>query len=133
MSRSRRAFTMVESCVAAVLLAAALGTVVGLLTSVARQRQAASLHAQAVLTADNLLERLTDGPYDSITSEAAEELTQTSAAAGELSDGAVQIRVADEQGTPPRKRIELEVAWRSGGGRASRHRVATWIFAKEGK
>ncbi|HQU45407.1 MAG: hypothetical protein B7Z73_14285 [Planctomycetia bacterium 21-64-5] len=131
MRRSRSGFTLVESCAAAALLAAALTIVVALLTSVARQRQSAGLHAKAVVAADNLLERLTAGPYDSITPQRADELRQASKIAEQLPDGTVALRVAAIDGSPPGKRIEVDVHWRSGSGGASRQRVATWVFRKE--
>ncbi|HVA45202.1 MAG TPA: hypothetical protein VNH11_02350 [Pirellulales bacterium] len=131
MRRSRSGFTLVESCAAAALLAAALTIVVALLTSVARQRQSAGLHAKAVVAADNLLERLTAGAYDSITPQRADELRQASKIAEQLPDGTVALRVAAIDGSPPGKRIEVDVHWRSGSRGASRHRVATWVFRKE--
>jgi prepilin-type N-terminal cleavage/methylation domain-containing protein len=132
MRRSRQGFTLIESCAAAAILAAALSVAVGLLTSVARQRQGASRHAQAVIVADNLLERLTSEPYEALTAERADEVRRQSEIAGLLPNGEVQIRLGEASGSPPAKRIEVDVIWRTTGtGSPSHHNVATWVYGRE--
>lgn len=134
MKHPRAAFTLIESCAAAALLVAALSLAVALLTSVARQRGAAGLHAQAVLTADNLLERIMAGPYESLTKEHAAELLREQDLAETLPGGEAKIDVATESGSPARKNIVVEVSWQATpGGPPSRHAVATWVFRREGK
>jgi hypothetical protein len=119
---------MIESCAAAAVLGAALVVVVTLLTSLGRQRQGASRHAQAVIVAENLLERLTAAPYEALTPEA-ESVRRASNVAEFLPDGEAKIRLSDVAGTPAGKRIEVEVSWRpAGGGPPSRHQVATWVY-----
>jgi Tfp pilus assembly protein PilV len=133
-STHRAGFTLIESCSAAALLIAALSLAVALLTGVARQRQAASLHAQAVLTADNLLERITAEPYESITSEHAEQLLRDQHLSEVLPESEAKIDISTEGGPPPGKRIIVEIAWQPrAGGPAARHRVASWVYRAEGK
>ena len=123
---------MIESCAAAALLAATLAIVVSLLTAVARQRNAAGLHAQAVIAADNLLERITSEPYESITAPRAAELKSASNIDEMLPDGEVEIKVSDASGSPPGKRIEVEIAWRTTGAQPlSHHHIATWVYRAE--
>lgn len=134
MTTSRSGFTLIESSVAAVLLAAVLSIAVALLTSIARQRQAASLHAKAVIAADNLMERLTAEPFDAITADRADELRQASPVAEELPEAAVDVRVSDVDGPPLGKRVEVEVKWQlRADGPPSRHAVAAWVFDAKGK
>lgn len=125
----RRGFTLIESCAAAALLAAVLGIAVALLTSIARQRQSASLHAKAIIIADNLLERLTAEPFDAITADRANELQQASSLRELLPDGMAAITVTDVDGPPPGKRIEVKLEWQArAGGAPSQYTVATWVF-----
>ena len=125
---------MVECCAAAALLAATLAIVVSLLSAVLRQRNAASLHAKALIAADNLLERITSEPYESMTAESVAEFGSASNVAEMLPDGVVEIKVSEESGSPSGKRIEVEIAWRTTGAQpSSRHRVATWVYRAEGK
>jgi Tfp pilus assembly protein PilV len=134
MRPSRSGFTLIESCTAAALLAATLTVVVALLTSVARQRQGASRHAQAVVVVDNLLERLTAEPFDAITPQRADELRQSLDVAETLPNGEVTVHISDAAGSPPGKRIEVDVSWRTGNsGPSPRHAVATWVYRREGK
>lgn len=132
MTRRRAGFTLIESCAAAALLVAAISLSVALVTSLARQRQAASLHAQAVLSADNVLERLTSEPYEAITDERAAEVCRDARVAEMLPGGDVHVTVASESGSPPGKRIEVELVWQADGSGASRrHQVVTWVYRAE--
>lgn len=132
MKRTRAGFTMVECCAAATVLLAALVLAVGLLTGVARQRQAASAHAQAIVVADNLLERITGEPYSRVAAERADEWRRESNVDELLTDGAASIDVSDEAGSPPGKRIAVEVTWRATPtGPLSRHQVATWVYRRK--
>lgn len=131
MRRPREGFTMIESCAAAAILAAALAIAVGLLTSVARQRQGASRHAQAVVIADNLLQRLTNEPYAALTADRADEIRRQ-AVSEMLPDGDLTVQISDVSGSPAGKRIEVDVTWRAGGTAPSRHHaVATWMYQRE--
>jgi Tfp pilus assembly protein PilV len=130
MRRSRYGFTVIESCAAAAVLAAALTVVVSLLISVVRQREGATCHAQAVILADNLLERLTTESYEAITTERAELVRQAANVDDLLPQGDAAMRVSDVTGPPAGKRIEVEVSWRAGSnGPLSRHQVVTWVYA----
>lgn len=133
MSRARPGFTVIESCVAAALLAAALALAVVMLASVARQRQAAGRHARTVLAADNLLARLSSEPYESLTSKRAAEICQESQAGEVLDETSATVEVS--AGTsPPGKKITVAIDWRAGGqGPPARHRVVTWVFEPEVK
>lgn len=131
MNRIRRSgFTVIECCAASALLAAALTAVVTLLTSVARQRQAAGWQAQAVIEADNLLERLTAEPYDELTEEIA-AMDVRDSVAERLPNVAVEARIVEEAG---RKRLEVSISWRGPHSeQARRHRLVTWVHAQEGQ
>lgn len=133
MSRTRRSgFTVIECCAAAALLAGALTAVVSLLTSVARQRQAASWQAQAVIETDNILERLTAEPYDALSGEHIATMSVSDSVAERLPHGAAEARIVEESGPPPRKRIEVEISWRGPRSEQTRrHRVVTWVYAQE--
>jgi type II secretory pathway pseudopilin PulG len=131
MRRPREGFTMIESCAAAAILAAALAIAVGLLTSVARQRQGASRHARAVVIADNLLQRLTNEPYRALTADRADEIRRQ-AVSEMLPDGDMAVRITDVSDSLPGKQIEVDVTWRAGGTAPYRHHtVATWVYERE--
>ncbi|HWB07675.1 MAG TPA: hypothetical protein VG826_00420 [Pirellulales bacterium] len=130
MRRSRHGFTVLECCAAAAVLGVALTMVVALLTSLVRQREGATRHAQAVILADNLLERLTAEPYEAITAERAELVRQTANVADLFPHGEAAIRLSDVAGPLAGKRIEVELSWQAGrDAPASRHHVATWVYA----
>lgn len=133
MSRSRRqGFTVIECCAAAAMLLATITVVVSLLSTVARQRQTAHWQAQALLEADNLLERLTAEPYAELTSERVEAMNLDSQIAERLPQGAVDVRLDEQAGPPERKRIAVEIFWRHPrSDQQQRHRLATWIYAPE--
>lgn len=135
MSRSRRqGFTVIECCAAAAMLLATLTVVVGLLSTVARQRQTARWHARALLETDNILERLTAEPYAELTSERVEAMNLDSQIAERLPQGAVEVRIDEEAGPPERKRIAVEITWRHPrSDQQQRYRLATWIYAQEGQ
>lgn len=127
----RSGFTVIECCAAAALLVAALAVVVTLLTSVARQRQAAGWQAQAVIEADNLLERLTAEPYAELTGEHVAAMNLNESVAERLPNGDVEAQIKEEVG---RKRIEVEISWRGPRSeQARRHRVVTWVYAQENR
>lgn len=127
----RPGFTVIECCAAAALLAAALTVVVSLLTSVARQRQAAGWQAQAVIEADNVLERLTAEPYAALSNEHVESMNLSAIVAERLPNGAVGAHLDEEAG---RKRIEVKISWRGPRSeQARRHRVVTWVYARENR
>lgn len=130
MNRIRRSgFTVIECCAAAALLAAALTVVVSLLTSVARQRQTAGWQAQAVIEADNLLERLTAEPFDALTNKHIATMSMSKSAAQRLPNGAAEASIDDQAG---RKRIEVSISWRGPRSEQTRrHRVVTWVYARE--
>lgn len=128
MSRARTGFTVIESCVAAAILAAALVLSVIMLTSVARQRQAAGRHARAVLAADNLLERIAAEPYESLTPERAAQICKES----QVGENSATVDIATDA-SPPGKKITVAVDWQTGGhGPPARHQVTTWRFQPGG-
>ncbi len=125
---------MIESCAAVAILTATLTLVVALLTGLTRQRQAARAHAQAVVAADNLLERITSEPYDDITSERVDELGREADLEKRLPGGAAEVDVAPQAGSPAGKRIVVGVTWRtSTSGPLSKHQVTTCVFRAGGK
>ncbi|HVX11348.1 MAG TPA: hypothetical protein VHC22_09225 [Pirellulales bacterium] len=129
MKRSRAGFTMIECCAAVAILTATLTLVVALLTSLARQRQAVREHAQAVLAADNLMERVTSEPYDNISTERGDELGRAADLENLLPGGTAKVDVAPEAGSPSGKRVVVAVTWRrSATGPLSRHQVATIVY-----
>lgn len=131
MSRARQGFTVVESCVAAALLTAALAIAVAMLTSVARQRQAAGRHARALLAADNLLTRIAAEPYASLTGERAAEICRQSPDGQALSPSSASVEVVSS-GSLTGKKITVGVDWQPGGkGPPARQRLVTWVFPAE--
>lgn len=134
MKQHRSGFTLLESCAAAVVLMAALTTVVPVLISLARQRQEASRHAQAVILADNLLERITAEPYDSITDLFAGEIAKRANLAESLPQGQTTVQVTPEVGPPAGKRIQVDVVWQTTQSTpSSKIQVATWVYPRAKK
>jgi len=119
---------MIELCVAAAMLAAALSVVVTMLGAVARQRRAAELHGRALEEADNLLERLTAEPWEAITPERITELGFAAKIADALPEGELRIDMTSPGGAPATRRIDLTVGWRAAVGQSvHRLRLTTWV------
>jgi hypothetical protein len=119
---------MIELCVAAAMLAAALSVVVTMLGAVARQRRAAELHARALEEADNLLERLTAEPWEAITPERIAELGFAAKIADSLPEGELRIDMTSPSDAPATRRIDLAVGWRAAVGQSvHRLHLTTWV------
>jgi Tfp pilus assembly protein PilV len=122
---------LIELCVAAALLAAALSAAVTVLGMVARQRRGAELRAQAIEQADNVLERLTAEPWDAITPQRVDAWGLSAKVAAALPDGELSVEMSSPLTNVTTKRIDISVAWSPAGGDIQRVRLTT--FAEQRK
>lgn len=130
---TRRAFTIVELCAAAAILAAALSLALATLGATAKQRQAADLRQRAMELAENVLERATNVPWRELTAERLAQLGADSGSERQLPEGQLNLVLTEQAGPPAAKRIALELSWRPGAAKDRRTlRLATWIYRQGG-
>ena len=131
--RTRRAFTLVETCAAGAMLTLTLSLTLATIGAMKRQQRAAEWRLQAVEIAENLLERATSERWRELTARRLAQL-QTEARADELlPDGELQLTLEEQAGPPPGKRIGLELSWRPGRAKDRRRvRLTTWVFRQGG-
>jgi Tfp pilus assembly protein PilV len=128
----RRGFTLTETAVAMITLAAAIVAVAQLVSAVAAHRLTAEREALARQEASNLMERVFALPWA--------ELTEENVAGWQLSETCVQqlpapqldISVESVDGAPVGRKIHIEVTWldSSGTNRRTADLVA-WRYAAE--
>ena len=129
----RRAFLLVETVMAGLLVALAMTLTVGLLSWVGAERRASERRGWAAQEAANGMERLTALPFDRLTSEVAKTTAKLSdAARGALPDSRLIAEVRDSDDGLPLKRIDLEVRWRGRSGLDEAPvRLTSWVARKE--
>jgi prepilin-type N-terminal cleavage/methylation domain-containing protein len=107
----QRAFTITESLVALVLLAAAAALMAQMLGSVAHQRRAADQQSLALQEAANLMEQLFAMPYAELTPERAADLTLSELARHQLPGARLEIAVTPSADEPAAKEVRVALRW----------------------
>jgi hypothetical protein len=128
-SSRRRAFTIFEVMAAT----AVLGVVVT--TSALLVQWSASLHRVAIKkrcaleAATTLLDRINARPWSSITSQSVQDLQLPAEAKRFLGDPRLAVAVTDQPGSPPGKKISIEVSWTERAGqRPQQVKLTSWVF-----
>lgn len=126
----RRAYLLIETAMAGLLIALAMTMTVRLLAWVASERRSAERRGWAAQEAANAMERLAALPFDRLDPSAAKAAARLSpAASGLLPGGRVAVEVADDAGL---KRIDVEVRWwLSEGIDDAPVRITSWVANKE--
>jgi type II secretory pathway pseudopilin PulG len=124
---SRNAFTLLETVVAAVVLAAILGAAVPMVLLVQSQRHDNSEQWQAVRAADNLLERVLAVDWAELEAGLASEAIGAAELLDAVPGGTWNLTVIEEHDPVPAKRVTVAVSYRSRSRTGNVH-VTAWAF-----
>ena len=130
-SRLRRGISILEVCVAGILVATLMTISARMLNVVATQRTASDQRQVAIQEASSALDRLTVLPWDDLTSEklaagGADDAVPT------LPKGKLKVTVEDAAEDLPARRVTVEVDWRSGTRAHAPVRLSAWVFRRGG-
>jgi len=128
----RAAMTLIETAVAAAMLAVFMITATRMMATLSAQRQASERHALALQTADNLLEELSSQSWHDLTPEAAADWATGAALKLERLPGAkLTAEVVDETEPVVAKRLSVSLAWKTPAGRPGAPiRLTAWVFPR---
>ncbi len=128
----RPGFTLIETIVALVVLAAAMLAVVQTVAVVSRQRQLTERRALAVQEVANVMERVYGLPWSELTQERAAEDTLSPACRQRLPAATLQVTVQAVGDPQNEKRILVEIDWQGAdGGRSRPVRLTAWRFRSQ--
>jgi hypothetical protein len=118
--------------VAATVFGTALIAFVPLLKSVGEQQRAAQQHFFALREADNVLERLTQRPWNEITTDEFAKITLTEEAQQFLPQAKLQVTVHESPQLPREKRVSVELSWMPRRGNAHQSvKLVAWFIQPE--
>jgi hypothetical protein len=130
-SRNRRGFTLLEVTVAGVLLGTVMAVSVPTLGWIVQQRRASLQRQEAIAEVANIMERITLGPWEQITTENVETIKLAGETGRQLPGAKLRIGVEKEPATPDAKRIAIELAWKNRAGRNDAPvRLTAWVYRK---
>lgn len=122
----RRGLGMIELLMAAILLSTIFAIAVPVLRVALVTNRQNDRQNEALMTASNVLERLTLKPWDEITSETAADIELPEAIARQLPEAELQVQVEPDGDA---KRISVRLSWQgTGGKRMSPVRLSTWVY-----
>jgi prepilin-type N-terminal cleavage/methylation domain-containing protein len=129
---ARRGFTMLELSICVGLLTVGLVLTLQLLSWIAAERRSAAYRQWALREADNLMERVTSMPWDSVTRERVESLEPAKRTERELPGGRLTCDIAESSAEPKSKRVTIEVRWKNRAGDDDAPvRITAWISRQE--
>lgn len=131
MSRTARraGFYLLEAAAAAVLLAVAVSLAAQFAVAIARTERDAARRSQALLLADQRMERALARPYEDLTSEGVADLSLTSAEADALGGGSLVFEIVEEAEPLTAKRVAVVVELRDARGAAAAPlRLTAWKY-----
>jgi prepilin-type N-terminal cleavage/methylation domain-containing protein len=129
----RRGFTLMETIVAAFLLAVAAVLCAQMLVASAAANRAADWRRLAAREAANVMEQVMALPADGLTPDAVNQIRLSEETTKTLPDARLAIR-RDEQSnaTPPATQITVEIVWKGHAGEPSPPtRLLAWRFHPE--
>lgn len=126
----RRAYLLIETAMAGLLVALAMAMTLTLLTWTLSERRISERRGWATQEAANLMERLTALPFDRLDSSTARtEATLSAGASSVLPAAKFEAEIHDE---PPLKRIDVTLSWKGASGRLEAPmRLTSWVARKE--
>jgi len=117
-----------------VLLGVLMMIVTPLLGVVIKQRQAAERRLVAHEEVANVMERLTQQPWDELTPQKVKDVAVSSAAAALLDDAELAVTVTAVDESPAAKRVAVELNWiDSSRNAAAPVRLTSWVYRQEGR
>ena len=125
----RRGFTLLETTVALLVLAALTTLCLQFFAAASDQRRQVFAQLAATQEAANLLERAEALAWNDLTTENAAKLQLSPQARQTLPEGRVEMLVDGPSGTPPAKRVAVAVRWRPLPGEPEREvRLVAWRY-----
>lgn len=123
----RRGMFLIELAVAGVLLLAFTMLCAKYFAVTAMQRKALNQRQTALNEAANIMERITAGPWDDLTTEGLAKISLSPETKSALPEGELKIDLADEDEKPAAKRITVTIHWRDqAGGWFEPVRLCAW-------
>jgi Tfp pilus assembly protein PilV len=127
----RRGFTLIETGIAAVMLAVAMGLTVQVIAWVAAERRASERRRCAVQEVANVMERVTARTQAHLTPEAARDFQLSEPARGVL-PGA-ELSVSMEEIPAGSRRVSIRLRWKNRGGEWDAPvRLSSWVGRRNG-
>lgn len=128
----RRGVTLLEVCVALVVLAAAMTALAQLIAANGRQRRTNDQRLAALQEVANEAERLATLPWDELSQDKLTTWQPSQELAAVLPAAQCAVQMSDETGPPRARRITLSVAWTNAVGQGVAPVDLTfWRFAQE--
>jgi hypothetical protein len=130
LKRGRRGFMFLELTAAVLLFGVALVAITQLLGWVGAEQRAAQRRRWACQEAENVVERLTALPPESLTPPQLGELRLGSERVEEaLPSGRLEVDVTDQPGPPAAKRIRVLIRWKDRTGHdVTPVRLTAWTY-----
>jgi Tfp pilus assembly protein PilV len=127
--KKRAGFTILETIVAAILLAAMMTACLQLLGVTAQQRRAVQERQAAIREAGNVMEQVTAISLADLNQQHFDELQSFWKANSQLPGGELKIESADSPGPPTGKRINVTIRWQDRAGQwTAPVRLVSWKF-----
>ncbi len=111
--QARRAFTLFEIFVAVLVFGSVLTTFIPLMRGVHSQQHDTDLHLLAVREADNVLEELSQWPWNDLVADKLSQRTLSETAKSHLRQPELRVTVEEQKGVdvPVTKRVAVEITW----------------------
>lgn len=128
--RGRCGFTLVETAVSTILLAAVLLTAVPTLGWIVRTRQSAQQHEAAILAIGNLMERITSLDWNDLTSERVAAMQLPEEVQRQLPGAELRVDLSPAADEPDARKVTLEIRWPESihGNWSAPVRLAAWVY-----
>jgi prepilin-type N-terminal cleavage/methylation domain-containing protein len=125
----RSGFSLMEVSAAAAMLAVLLALTVQVVIVLSAQQQAAERRAFAVQAVHNLLELVENLSWEQVNEDTADLLRLPESVRGNLPSAKITVATAGETEPVEAKRVTIELAWSTMGGRpAAPVRMTTWVY-----
>jgi prepilin-type N-terminal cleavage/methylation domain-containing protein len=127
---SRRGMTVLEMSIALLILTVALGGVLQLVSTAAKQRRTGEERRLALQELANQAERVAILPWDELTEAKLATLKPSAECEAANPTATIAATLAEDDGPPAAKRIRIEVAWTNAvGQQVDPLGVTLWRYA----
>lgn len=131
--RRRRGSLLLDAAMATVLLTIAMSVALQLITHLGRQRRAADLRQYATQTASNIMERVSQHPWESLEPGPPRQIELPAEALELLRNARCEVTVRSANDEDTLRTIVVELRWGGGGmPREASVRLIAWV-AQAGK
>jgi hypothetical protein len=125
----RRAMTIFEVAVSAVVLGAVVTTAAQLVQWSEKLHQVALKKRCALEAATTVLDRISAREWSAISPESVKNISLPAEAKEFLADPIIAVNVVNEGEGPRGKKIAVEISWGERAGKRTQHvHLATWVF-----